>query len=308
MEDVTEANNRPASRRAKGNRNRSITRHPLFPAIVALWFAALLGLGSFALSTSLLERLVLATHIDAVVPAAAPPLGMTARLALALLLGLVGAAIGFTLARRLGGSAEKPAPQVFKVADTDLAPFAPVPAPAATQAELPAPTERLAELIAEAMTAPAAEPAPAAPIVSEAEVPVAIDGPVMMRPAESRTAEIAPVVVPVEIEPEPVAAEPAAVPPRTAAQRIAAADLADLSHVELVERLAIALQRRRDRREDGDETAHEPASPVLQFPDLADRRAAHEAVPLPTPRAAPQQTEQALREALAALQRMTGTA
>ncbi len=34
-----------------------ISSHPAFPAIVALWFAALLGLGTLILPVGLLERL-----------------------------------------------------------------------------------------------------------------------------------------------------------------------------------------------------------------------------------------------------------
>ena len=56
-----------------------ISRHPLFPAVVALWFGALFGLGSMAIRPGLIEDMVLAAGIDTLVPAAAPPLGMTAR-------------------------------------------------------------------------------------------------------------------------------------------------------------------------------------------------------------------------------------
>ena len=96
---LAEADGKHANRKRAGR--QPISRHPLFPAIVALWFAALLGTGSFALSTSLLENLVLAGHVDSLVPAAAPPLGVTARLMLALMLGLTGGTIGWFMAKRL---------------------------------------------------------------------------------------------------------------------------------------------------------------------------------------------------------------
>ncbi len=87
----------------KASRARQpITRHPLFAAIVALWFCALFGLGSLAIRVTLLENAVVASGIDLVVPAAAPPLGVTARILLALILGLIGSLIGYALGTRIG--------------------------------------------------------------------------------------------------------------------------------------------------------------------------------------------------------------
>lgn len=92
---------------AGGNRKASrarqpITRHSLFPAIVALWFCALFALGSLAIRVTLLESAVVASGIDLIVPAAAPPLGLTARILLALMLGMFGALIGYALGARIG--------------------------------------------------------------------------------------------------------------------------------------------------------------------------------------------------------------
>ena len=95
-----------------------ITANPLFPAVVALWFGALFGLGSLAVRPSLLEDLVLQSHIDLVIPAAAPPLGVTARILLALLLAAIGAVLGIALARRL--TREKPEPRERKRGAKDL--------------------------------------------------------------------------------------------------------------------------------------------------------------------------------------------
>ena len=80
---------------------KPITAHQLFPAVVALWFGALFGLGSLAVRPSLLESLVIKSRIDLIVPAAAPPLGITARILVALILAAIGAGIGIALARRL---------------------------------------------------------------------------------------------------------------------------------------------------------------------------------------------------------------
>jgi hypothetical protein len=90
-----------AKQKRKPARGKPITSHQLFPAVVALWFGALFGLGSLAVRPSLLERLVLASQIDLVVPAAAPPLGVTARVMVALSLTALGAIMGFVIARRI---------------------------------------------------------------------------------------------------------------------------------------------------------------------------------------------------------------
>lgn len=86
-----------------------VSAHPVFPAIVALWFAALLGFGSFVLPAPLLEKFVAVAHLDSIVAAAAPPLGFFARGLIALGAGLIGAVAGILIARKVaGGSAAKP--------------------------------------------------------------------------------------------------------------------------------------------------------------------------------------------------------
>jgi hypothetical protein len=85
----------------KAAKGKPITSHPLFPALVALWFGALFGLGSLAIRPALIEALVLRSGIATYIPAAAPPLGMTARGLIALSLALLGAMIGGALALRL---------------------------------------------------------------------------------------------------------------------------------------------------------------------------------------------------------------
>ncbi len=85
----------------KVSNSKPVTQHALFPAVVALWFGALFGLGSLAVRPSLLEELVIKSRIDLLIPAAAPPLGMTARMTLALVLAALGAALGAAIARRI---------------------------------------------------------------------------------------------------------------------------------------------------------------------------------------------------------------
>lgn len=93
-----------------GNRSKApISLHPAFPAIVALWFAALLGLGSMVVPVVLLESIVTATGLSAIIPGAEPPLGFTARGLIALLAAASGAVAGLLLARKVA-AAHAPAP------------------------------------------------------------------------------------------------------------------------------------------------------------------------------------------------------
>ena len=100
-----------------------ITGHTLFPAVVALWFGALFGLGSLAVRPSLLENLIIQSRIDLIVPAAAPPLGITARVLLALGMAALGAVLGIMLSRRL--SRPKIETHERKRGAKDLAPASP---------------------------------------------------------------------------------------------------------------------------------------------------------------------------------------
>lgn len=272
---MAEPNRKPASKQAR--RSQPISRHPLFPAIVALWCAALFGLASFAIRASLLESLVVAGHVDNLIPAAAPPLGTTARLLMALVLGGFGAAAGWLLAWRMGGRRAKPAPSVLKMSEVDLGEPMPWPSapddPVAEAADEPTPTPGS---VSPAAAAEDLEPEPAAPGF---------------------------------LEPDATVIDHADIPPprrpSAAADRLLAADLDTLSHVQLVERLAIAIQRRQQQREEAaarGETA-EPSSPVVQFPGHADRQNTRTG----SSRLAPIETEKALREALATLQRMSST-
>lgn len=80
-------------RNAKPAAQAPVSAHPLFPAIVALWFAALLGIGSMVLPQALFDRIGVATGMG--------ELGFTFRLGFGLVAGLVGAAIGILLARKV---------------------------------------------------------------------------------------------------------------------------------------------------------------------------------------------------------------
>jgi len=85
-----------------------ISQHPAFPAIVALWFAALLGLGSLVLPASLFEAAVGASGIASVVPGAEPPLGVSARILIALVGAALGVVAGLLIARRVAAAQSQP--------------------------------------------------------------------------------------------------------------------------------------------------------------------------------------------------------
>lgn len=86
------------------NTSKPVSSHPAFPLVIAIWFTALFGLGSLMIRPSLIESVVLATRLDALVPAAAPPLGITARILLALVMSALGCVLGLFAGRRLAGN------------------------------------------------------------------------------------------------------------------------------------------------------------------------------------------------------------
>lgn len=279
-----------------------ISRHPFFPAIVALWFGALFGLGSLALRPALVEQLVLATHLDAVLPMAAPPLGATMRILLALAMTGLGGAIGFVIARRVAMPAanrvdprEAAAPEApatgrrrsFTAQPDNTAPAALDPA-ILDVADLDPDGFDAAAPVAAAPAIPAREsasgtfvtpPLAAADPVIEDEEPAACDDTVSLdhRLFESYARDVqaasegeadvevdavvnaacsvdaapgfalldAPEGIEREAQVEPADA-PAAPVHLIAGARISTAPLAELSPVELLERLAIAMARRRE--------------------------------------------------------------
>ncbi|UVI39804.1 hypothetical protein [Qipengyuania spongiae] len=82
--------------------NRPLASHPAFRYMVALWFAALLGFGTYVMPAGVFERGVEATGLAGILPAAAPPLGDTARLLISAVAALLGALLGLFVASRAG--------------------------------------------------------------------------------------------------------------------------------------------------------------------------------------------------------------
>ena len=81
-----------------------ISTHRAFPAIVALWFAALFGLGSLVVPSVLFDTFVDATGLAEVAPALAPPLSFGAKGMIAATAAVLGAILGFALGRAIGRS------------------------------------------------------------------------------------------------------------------------------------------------------------------------------------------------------------
>lgn len=307
-----------------------MTWHPLFPAVVAVWFGALFGLGALAVRVSLIERIAVASGIDRLIPAAAPPLGVNARVLIALALAMLGGIIGAVIGRWMARS--KPAARARRAAAAEAAAEVAeaAPAPAATFDEAPS--------FIDISQLDLAQEHKIEPKISDAE---ALATPA---PAREFPRPLDPVSFPLP------ASFP--VPGGAAAQRLNAADLDSLSHLELIERLALSLQKRREElaaeaaANGGPSDEAVPASAALDMPPYyppapeplarrfsalpvsaadeaasAERRESGEghshpvalfprgdAAPAAAPRRDSAGTERALREALAALQRMSGAA
>jgi hypothetical protein len=272
----------------KARKSKPISAYPLFPAFVALWFGALFGLSSLAVGVPNLERAVAAVQLQLVLPSAAPPLGAAARALIALAMtgagGLIGFVIALLIARGSRPKTEQAPPVSVRTRDTH--PDAPVRKPISAHEELGDSDEHDQEAIREMQALRAA-------MADEPEG------------AEDEDPALPAFLAAPAAEPEPAETpHPAAfgLPIGEAAERIVSADLEGLSPVELLERLAIAMQRRLDSRSQAAEgethEPHETPGSVTILP--AARR--------DEPRENPDETEKALRDALAALQRMTGTA
>lgn len=262
----------------KARKSKPLTAYPLFPAFVALWFAALLGLSSLAVGVANLERAVSLAQLQQILPQAAPPLGMTARAliaaAMAALGGMIGFAFAWLLVRRSRPKSRKPAPPVA-VRARDTHPDAPVRRPISAHEEF-----GVAEIDGEAVRDMAALRASASLARDESDLAL-------------------PAFIADDLPEEPKTEAVFGLPVGEAAKRISSTDLDGLSPVELLERLAMAMQHRLDRR---------AAAAGVEPGRLA---ASDEVAILPAPASSDGQegdeTEKALRDALSALQRMSRT-
>ena len=317
----------------------SIVAHPWFPKMIGLWFAALFGLCSLALAPELLERIVTTLGIDRIIPAAAPPLGQTARLLLAMGMAGVGEIAGLIIGARLAApkrseparrrSLKSAAADVEtsddapQLRDRDRHPDAPARKPLSAISDL---RENLGEnlggidnALRRRALASEAEHAPRpfieiAPLPGDEWQPETADRSEIQAVVEPQAAfEEAPEDAIVAEQPEPVEAfdlgqfdapsedEPEAQPAPFAASptpfvmaelapagpapaEIATAGLEQLGVVQLSERLALALQARRERRSQAPVAVLPVAAPVVvvieepEEPDFVEPVTAEEPV------------------------------
>jgi hypothetical protein len=197
-------------------RSRPVTARPWFPGALGLWFAALFGLTSLVVPPAVLERFVTTIGLDRVLTAAAPPLGETARLLIAVAASAVGEIVGLLIGRAL---ARKPNAGVtaatFEAEDAE-----------AIDAPWPPPERRAQERRFEA---------PRRPLFASEDL--------VLPQVDAAPALAAPHPEP---EPEPELAPPE---PKAALPPLAAAPLEDLGAAQLTERLALALTSRKARGE-----------------------------------------------------------
>lgn len=240
---------------------RPVSSHPLFPVVVAMWFAALFGFGSLAIRPALLEAVVLATRIGSLLPAATAPLGLTARILLALALAGVGTVLGLMLGRRIARSGVQPRRPLY--AHEDL-----------THGSLDAPIDAEFELV-DADDIPYRRRMLL--ITDETERSELLDSAPLAHPemrlgahdadpvtADDFTLPFAPRQLFVPETPGPIPLASAADKhAENTAQDLDSRDLASLDVVELAERLARAMQRRRDARAiSGQSTAETSPTPA----------------------------------------------
>ncbi|GMM91979.1 hypothetical protein [Qipengyuania sp. MTN3-11] len=139
--------------------NKPLSSHPAFRFVVALWFAALLGFGTFVLPAGVLERAAQASGLASFLPSAAPPLGDTARLTISIAAAMVGALLGLLVAGRASRD-ENPGSDREEVE---------LPAPETPKAEPE--TRRRPLLVREDLAVDFGSPAPEEPAIADAPAP-----------------------------------------------------------------------------------------------------------------------------------------
>lgn len=337
----------------------SIVTHRWFPKAIGVWCAALFGLCSLAVGSDVLERVVTLLGIDRLVPAAAPPLGQTARLLLAMGMAGVGEIAGLMLGGWLAArSRRRKMPQrLVEPGEREASDRIAMPPVRARDRHADAPPRRPLSAVddlgddgkagrepravAGLASLPADNCSPAEGAERETRTETTVEGP---QSALSAALDLAicdalpeeQVLLASALNSDPDEAVPTSalsIEPAPAPVSIVSAPLETLGAVQLSERLALALEARRERQAqrlaatlapegEASETASngyssllavgstprrpgplridEPHSgvvqPVVTFPGRDDK----------APQADPEETGRALRAALASLQRISG--
>ena len=227
----------------------AIIAHRLFPVALAGWFAALFALSMLAIRASVVEAAVIANGLDAVLPAS----GIYTKLILASVLGVIGAGLGYALGRLLqihyASRAHSRAAQGAQTAAK-----ARQASDAARQRRRPIRAhEELGtagfdgDLNAAGVDGAAPpSPAPLRPAPLRPAQPSPAQPPVAAAAAIAEAAPVAEPQIPENLPPQNLAnaAAQAVQSHGQAAARIAATSLEEMSQCALIERLAIAIQRR----------------------------------------------------------------
>ena len=263
--------------RQQPGRKAPISSHPAFPVIVALWFAALLGIGSLIVPAVLLERLVAVTGLSTILSSAEPPLGDTARTIIALIGAGLGAVSGLLIARRVIGA----------YAPTGLAPVYEVKVPISAMEELGALSFDQAVDEDHSLAPQAASPVNErlrAPIAPEEITPADLSepNPPQDAPEEAPNETLEEFANAAEIPAEPASHHTLTAGPVAGmtTQQLIAEPLNQLGIVQLVERFALSLQHNAptvaeqppkaemaENKYAAAEAISQPSSPILPLPD-----------------------------------------
>ena len=238
----------------------SIVAHRWFPKFIGVWFAALFGLCSLAVAPEVLERIVTTLGIDRIVPAAAPPLGETARLLLAMGMAGVGEIAGLVIGGWLAASHRRSElhPRSDELGERDAVDPIVMPAVRARDRHADAPPRKPLSAIDDLGD----NHKDVRPSAHADALDLAICD-------ASSVEQVSPLSAPESAPNEAVPVPVALIEPAPALAAIASAPLETLGVVQLSERLALALQARRERRAQRLATAAVLASEAALDPEMA---------------------------------------
>jgi len=234
-----------------------LTAHPLVPLIVVLWFGTLFFLSTLVMDGDVIARLVVASHLDLIVPGATPPLHGTARLLVAALAGLVGAGLGALVARLMAPRDAAAPTRAAERAEARAAAAAPEEAPAHTRRR---PLYAYEDLDAEGRFTPVGAPPPAAVSNGPTITPAVSDAPVIAPAPSVADPALHPVLTaPASYHPAPWSVGMSPRPPRLPEAPPAAAMIVEHDWAPAPETPAIAAPEPLVPAEPAPEPAPEPS-------------------------------------------------
>ncbi len=230
-----------------------ISSHRAFPAIVALWFGALLGIGSLIVPAAVFEQILAISGLAEIVPATKAPLGFSARLGIAVAGTAIGVLAGLLLARKVAGARLR---QGRSTGNEDDFPWAKPPICAleelgALSLDQPVEDESAVEPAAGDWVDDSQDRANQAEVLHSFETPEETSG----------EAEI--VLAEVDVAHQAFAQNP---PTGMSAEQLIRRPLDELGIVQLVERFALSLQQRPADALLAQKAASAAPLPVADFP------------------------------------------